>query len=81
MPGIDGQLLSEKAEALRPGLSRRFLYLTGDTLSPLASRFLIEGDRPHLHKPIAPEELRREVEAAIAALEGRQAARPPPRRC
>ena len=70
MPDIDGQMLSEKAEALRQGVSRRFIYLTGDTLSPLAHEFLIKGKRPHLHKPIAPEELRRAVEDALEALQG-----------
>ena len=68
MPDIDGQQLSERAEALRPGLSRRFLFLTGDTLSPLAKRFLVDGNRPHLDKPITPEELRRAVSQAISAL-------------
>ncbi|MCB1738841.1 MAG: response regulator, partial [Gammaproteobacteria bacterium] len=65
MPDIDGRQLWEKAKALRPELSDRFLFLTGDTLSPLAHQFLIEGERPYLRKPIMPQELRRAVENAL----------------
>lgn len=68
MPDMDGRALYERAEELRPGLSDRFLFITGDTLSPLAREFLVEGERPHLEKPIAPVDLRNAVAEAIAAL-------------
>jgi len=71
MPDLDGRALWERAEALRPGLSDRFLFITGDTLSPLAREFLVDGNRPHLEKPIAPADLRAAVAEAIAGLEGR----------
>jgi signal transduction histidine kinase/CheY-like chemotaxis protein len=68
MPDLDGRGLWERAERLRPGLSDRFLFITGDTLSPLAREFLVDGDRPHLEKPIAPADLRLAVADAIAGL-------------
>lgn len=67
MPGLDGRELFERAIRLRPSLSRRFLFLTGDTLSPLARRFLEEAGRRHLRKPVTPDELRTAVEEVITA--------------
>lgn len=58
MPDLDGRALWERAETVRPGVSDRFIFLTGDTLSPLAHTFLVEGQRPHLEKPITPADLR-----------------------
>jgi len=69
MPDLDGRGLWERAEGLRPGLSDRFLFITGDTLSPLAREFLVEGARPHLEKPIVPADLRNAVAEAINALD------------
>jgi PAS domain S-box-containing protein len=68
MPDLDGRALCERAEALKPGLSRRFLFLTGDTLSPMASEFLLNGPRPYLEKPVLPDDLRRAVAETTASL-------------
>ena len=68
MPDLDGRALWDRAEDLKPGLSRRFLFLTGDTLSPLAREFLVEGARPHLEKPITPADLRLAVAETMARL-------------
>jgi PAS domain S-box-containing protein len=68
MPDLDGHSLWERAERLRPGLSSRFLFLTGDTLSPMAREFLIDGVRPHLEKPIVPADLRLAVAQITATL-------------
>ena len=70
MPDLDGRGLWERAEGLKPGLSRRFLFITGDTLSPLARDFLVDGARPHLEKPVVPTDLRAAVAEAIAGLDG-----------
>ncbi len=67
MPDMDGRTLFEQAEQVRPGSRDRFLFLTGDTLSPMARRFLAEARRPHLAKPVVPSELRRAVAEVIAA--------------
>jgi hypothetical protein len=51
-----------------PALQRRFVFLTGDTLSPEAREFL-EGTRvPSLTKPFTAEDVRRVVREAVAAL-------------
>jgi len=71
MPDLDGRSLWERANALKPGLSRRFLFLTGDTLSPMAREFLVDRARPHLEKPIVPDDLRLAVAKTIAALNDR----------
>jgi len=68
MPDLDGRSLWERAETLKPGLSRRFLFLTGDTLSPMAREFLVDGALPHLEKPIVPDDLRLAVAETIIAL-------------
>ncbi|NKB57850.1 MAG: PAS domain S-box protein [Alphaproteobacteria bacterium] len=68
MPDLDGRALWERAETLKPGLSRRFLFLTGDILSPMARTFLVEGARPYLEKPIMPDDLRLAVAETLATL-------------
>ena len=68
MPDLDGRGLWEKSETLKPGLSRRFLFLTGDTLSPMAQEFLVEGRLRYLEKPVLAAELNRVVAETIAAL-------------
>lgn len=67
MPDMDGRALFEQSEQVRPGSKDRFLFLTGDTLSPMARRFLAEAGRPHLAKPVVPSELRRAVAEVIAS--------------
>lgn len=74
MPDMDGRALFEQSESIRPGCRERFLFLTGDTLSPMARRFLAESGRPHLAKPVAPSELRRAVGDVIAARATRESA-------
>ena len=49
-------------------MHRLFLFLTGDTLSPLSHKFLVEGERPYLEKPITPADLRSTVAEALAGL-------------
>lgn len=68
MPDIDGRTLLERAEGLKPGLSRRFLFLTGDTLSPMAQEFLVDGGLPYLEKPIVAVDLNLAVAERLALL-------------
>lgn len=68
MPDLDGRALFEQAESINPDLARRFLFLTGDTLSPMARDFLSDGAHPYVEKPITPADLREAVAEAIAAL-------------
>ena len=68
MPDLDDRTLWEQAEARWPGVYRLFLFLTGDTLSPLSHEFLVEGERSYLEKPITPADLRSAVAEALAGL-------------
>jgi PAS domain S-box-containing protein len=77
MPDMDGRALWERADGVRPGSSRRFLFITGDTLSPLAREFLVDGARRHLEKPIVPDDLLLAVADTFAALAEETAPHPP----
>jgi len=56
MPVLDGPGLYREIEARAPALARRFVFITGDTLSPRTTQFLDETDAPCLSKPFAPDE-------------------------
>jgi len=64
MPDMSGMALWRRIEQAHPSLARRFLFITGDTLSPDASRFLKTSGCPGLDKPFANQDLL----AAVAAL-------------
>jgi len=59
MPGLDGPALFAWIEAERPDLARRVAFVTGDTLSAPAVRFLARSGCPFAEKPFTPESLRR----------------------
>ena len=67
MPELDGPGLYREVERRHPRLARRFVFLTGDTLSPEISTFLEETRAVSLNKPFAVEEVRRAVERAVRA--------------
>jgi len=58
MPGIDGPALFAWMERHRPDLARRTAFVTGDTLSASAARFLAQSRCPFVEKPFSPESLR-----------------------
>ena len=58
MPGIGGKGLYEIIVREMPTMAQRIGFVTGDTMSPPARRFLDSAGRPYLEKPIAPVELR-----------------------
>ncbi len=64
MPGMDGRQLYQSAIARRPELARRFIFLTGDVVTPETKSFLESTGNPHLAKPFQIQK----VEAAIAHL-------------
>jgi two-component system NtrC family sensor kinase len=76
MPELDGPGLYREAGRLDPALQRRFIFLTGDTLSPEAREFLEETRVPSLVKPFTVEDVRRIVREAVTALAD---SRKPPR--
>jgi PAS domain S-box-containing protein len=64
MPGMDGVRLFREASRRHPQLADRFIFMTGDTLSP-ATRELLERSRAtRLTKPFSSTELRQAVRVA-----------------
>jgi GAF domain-containing protein/CheY-like chemotaxis protein len=54
MPDGSGQDFYRDATALDPTVTRRFIFITGDTANPSAWRFLREHGVPVLEKPFTP---------------------------
>ncbi len=65
MPALDGPGLYERLRANDPEMVERLLFITGDTLSVSARRFLDRVGRPVLEKPLTPGEIRRAVGVAL----------------
>lgn len=61
MPHLDGPALYNILRERKPDLADRLAFVTGDTMSPKARRFLESTDRPYIEKPINPKEVRRLV--------------------
>ncbi len=59
MPGMSGPELYRLAQQTVPELAGRFIFVTGDTMSPETSAFLSSTGTPHLMKPIDGGDLRR----------------------
>jgi CheY-like chemotaxis protein len=68
MPELDGPGLYRALEQQQPQLCRRFLFLTGDTLSPEVQAFLAQSGVPRLTKPFNAAEVRRAITLALQAL-------------
>lgn len=64
MPGLDGPSLYREVERRYPGLERRFIFLTGDTLSHEVREFLATTDVPSVSKPFDVAEMRRTIHRA-----------------
>ena len=63
MPGLAGQELYHLVEESYPDLAARFIFVTGDTMSPDTDGFLSSVAGPALMKPIDITELRQRVAA------------------
>jgi signal transduction histidine kinase len=59
MPGMGGRGFYAQVVRDFPELAERLGFVTGDTMSPSARRFLESAKRPYLEKPLAPSDLRR----------------------
>lgn len=57
MPGLDGEAFIEQLKATDPNHTRRFAFVTGDTMSSRAADYLESTATPHLEKPVTPAEL------------------------
>lgn len=67
MPGLNGDVVYEKACAVRPELRERFIFVTGGSFSDGASSFLAQCTTPVLFKPFNATELREALGARLAS--------------
>ena len=70
MPDRDGRELYEWIRASRPGLLRRLIYITGDSLNPTTRAFLLETGVPFLLKPVVASALADEVRRTLKTAAG-----------
>lgn len=68
MPELDGAGLYQEVASWAPHLLPRFVFLTGDMMSPEADTFLKQVKSPRLSKPFRAIEVRRIVQQALHAL-------------
>ena len=66
MPGLDGPALREVLELEHPGLARRMVFVTGDTMNPATREFIERTGIPSLSKPFTVEEVRRALRGLLA---------------
>jgi two-component system NtrC family sensor kinase len=67
MPELDGPGLYRALEQHASPLCRRFIFLTGDTLSPDVQTFLAQSGVPRLTKPFSAAEVRHAIAQALRA--------------
>jgi len=65
MPELDGPGLYRKVSQRFPEMIERFVFVTGDSLTPETRAFLEHSSAPHLSKPLSIEELHRVVQRII----------------
>lgn len=66
MPVLDGPGLYHAAAERWPGIEAKFGFITGDTLSPAASKFLAETNAPTIDKPFTRADLKGLIERVLA---------------
>lgn len=62
MPGVGGRGLYRWLEKARPDLITRFIFTSGDVVTPETHTFLKETGRPILAKPYELSDLRAELD-------------------
>jgi DNA-binding NtrC family response regulator len=65
MPDLDGPALYREVERRHPNLLQRFIFLTGDIMSPETSHFLAQTAVPCLSKPFTLEMVREVVQRVL----------------
>lgn len=65
MPKLRGDQLYAAACQSKPEMQHRFVFLTGDTVSPFVRNFLQACGRPHLVKPVVLGDLQRMIADAL----------------
>ncbi len=74
MPGLGGAELYHELARCQPGLERRIVFVTGDTMNPTTRQFLQQTGALNVSKPFGLDEIRRLVplvSTAESALEAR----------
>jgi len=66
MPDLDGPALYREVERRHPDLLQRFIFLTGDIMSPETSQFLAQTGVPCLSKPFTLEMVREVVQRMLS---------------
>jgi len=66
MPDLDGPALYREVERRHPDLLQRFIFLTGDIMSPEISQFLAQTAVPCLSKPFTLEMVREVVQRMLS---------------
>ncbi len=67
LPGLNGMALYEQVKALKPHLADRFIFMTGDVLTPATEAFLLSTGVLHLTKPFSINQLRETIKKALKA--------------
>jgi hypothetical protein len=67
MPEFDGPGLYRELERRHPALCRRFVFLTGDSLSRETREFAETSGVPSVSNPFALEEIRQVVQRILGA--------------
>jgi PAS domain S-box-containing protein len=67
MPELDGPGLYQEVARQHPELLSRFVFLTGDILSPETAEFLARTGAARLAKPFTSEDVRRTTRAVLGA--------------
>ena len=67
MPELDGIGLYQAVECQYPELRERFIFLTGDTLSPGTQTFFEQHPLPCLTKPLTAKKIRLAIQQALKA--------------
>jgi PAS domain S-box-containing protein len=70
MPELDGPGFYREAEHRHPGVSRRFVFLTGDVLNDTLRRFLEETGVPSVSKPFTLAEIRQAIRQVLPSAGG-----------
>ena len=65
MPDVNGERLYEELKRTRPGLERRVLWITGDTLGTDAEELVARTGLELLPKPFDLDQLRRHVRSRL----------------
>ena len=65
MPGQEGKVTYEKIIGLRPDLTKRIIFITGDMTVPDTQAFLERTDASYVAKPFNLDELIATIEATL----------------